>query len=88
MYKRQVLASSAPWNAAGLDYFAGMGQLNVDDTLPGVLLDVRQRLGQYAHDRRVRRGLSLIHISSACGSCSARNEWLRAVPSLVGVVAD
>ena len=26
-----VLASSAPWNAAGLDYFAGMGQLNVED---------------------------------------------------------
>jgi pimeloyl-ACP methyl ester carboxylesterase len=27
-----VLASPAPWNAPGLDYFAGMGQLNVDDT--------------------------------------------------------
>jgi pimeloyl-ACP methyl ester carboxylesterase len=26
-----VLASCAPWNAPGLDYFAGMGQLNVDD---------------------------------------------------------
>ena len=28
-----VLASPAPWKASGLDYFAGMGQLNVDDTL-------------------------------------------------------
>lgn len=28
-----VLASCAPWNAPGLDYFAGMGQLNVDDML-------------------------------------------------------
>lgn len=27
-----VLASPAPWGAAGLDYFAGMGELNVDDT--------------------------------------------------------
>jgi pimeloyl-ACP methyl ester carboxylesterase len=27
-----VLASAAPWGADGLDYFAGMGQLNVDDT--------------------------------------------------------
>jgi pimeloyl-ACP methyl ester carboxylesterase len=27
-----VLASVAPWNAAGLDYFNGMGQMNVDDT--------------------------------------------------------
>ena len=27
-----VLAGSAPWDAPGLDYFAGMGQLNVDDT--------------------------------------------------------
>lgn len=26
-----VLACSAPWKADGLDYFAGMGQLNVDD---------------------------------------------------------
>ena len=26
-----VLASCAPWNAPGLDYFAGMGQLNIDD---------------------------------------------------------
>ncbi|MDQ6819686.1 MAG: alpha/beta hydrolase [Actinomycetota bacterium] len=26
-----VLASSAPWNAEGLEYFAGMGQMNVDD---------------------------------------------------------
>jgi pimeloyl-ACP methyl ester carboxylesterase len=28
-----VLASIAPWGAEGLDYFAGMGQLNIDDTL-------------------------------------------------------
>jgi pimeloyl-ACP methyl ester carboxylesterase len=28
-----VLASPAPWKASGLDYFAGMGQLNVDDAL-------------------------------------------------------
>jgi pimeloyl-ACP methyl ester carboxylesterase len=28
-----VLASVAPWGAEGLDYFAGMGELNVDDTL-------------------------------------------------------
>src|SRR5689334_15789237 len=27
-----VLASAAPWNADGLDYFAEMGQLNIDDT--------------------------------------------------------
>jgi len=27
-----VLASSAPWGADGLDYFAGMGELNADDT--------------------------------------------------------
>lgn len=27
-----VIAGSAPWGAAGLDYFAGMGQENVDDT--------------------------------------------------------
>ena len=27
-----VLASCAPWNAPGLDYFAGMGQMNIDDT--------------------------------------------------------
>jgi pimeloyl-ACP methyl ester carboxylesterase len=27
-----VLASSAPWGADGLDYFAGMGDLNVEDT--------------------------------------------------------
>jgi pimeloyl-ACP methyl ester carboxylesterase len=27
-----VLASAAPWGADGLDYFADMGQLNVDDT--------------------------------------------------------
>ncbi|MEO6857874.1 MAG: alpha/beta fold hydrolase [Solirubrobacteraceae bacterium] len=27
-----VLASSAPWGAEGLDYFSGMGQLNVEDT--------------------------------------------------------
>jgi pimeloyl-ACP methyl ester carboxylesterase len=27
-----VLASVAPWGAAGLDYFAGMGELNVEDT--------------------------------------------------------
>jgi pimeloyl-ACP methyl ester carboxylesterase len=27
-----VLASPAPWGAEGLDYFAGMGELNVDDT--------------------------------------------------------
>jgi pimeloyl-ACP methyl ester carboxylesterase len=27
-----VLASSAPWDASGLDYFAGMGELNVEDT--------------------------------------------------------
>jgi pimeloyl-ACP methyl ester carboxylesterase len=26
-----VLASPAPWNAPGLDYFAGMGELNADD---------------------------------------------------------
>jgi pimeloyl-ACP methyl ester carboxylesterase len=26
-----VLASFAPWRAEGLDYFAGMGELNVDD---------------------------------------------------------
>ncbi len=26
-----VLASSAPWQAEGLDYFAGMGELNVED---------------------------------------------------------
>lgn len=26
-----VLACSAPWKADGLDYFAGMGQLNIDD---------------------------------------------------------
>src|SRR5579859_3132933 len=26
-----VLASSAPWGAEGLDYFAGMGELNVED---------------------------------------------------------
>jgi pimeloyl-ACP methyl ester carboxylesterase len=26
-----VLASSAPWQAPGLDYFAGMGELNVED---------------------------------------------------------
>jgi pimeloyl-ACP methyl ester carboxylesterase len=26
-----VLASGAPWGAPGLDYFAGMGELNVDD---------------------------------------------------------
>jgi pimeloyl-ACP methyl ester carboxylesterase len=28
-----VLASCAPWQAAGLDYFAGMGQMNAEDTL-------------------------------------------------------
>jgi pimeloyl-ACP methyl ester carboxylesterase len=28
-----VLASVAPWDSPGLDYFAGMGQLNVDETL-------------------------------------------------------
>jgi len=28
-----VLASSAPWQAEGLDYFAGMGELNVEDTI-------------------------------------------------------
>jgi pimeloyl-ACP methyl ester carboxylesterase len=27
-----VLASVAPWGAEGLDYFAGMGELNADDT--------------------------------------------------------
>ena len=27
-----VLGSPAPWGAAGLDYFAGMGELNVEDT--------------------------------------------------------
>jgi pimeloyl-ACP methyl ester carboxylesterase len=27
-----VLASVAPWGAEGLDYFAGMGELNVEDT--------------------------------------------------------
>jgi pimeloyl-ACP methyl ester carboxylesterase len=27
-----VLASPAPWGADGLDYFAGMGELNADDT--------------------------------------------------------
>ena len=27
-----VLASSAPWGADGLDYFAGMGELNADDS--------------------------------------------------------
>jgi pimeloyl-ACP methyl ester carboxylesterase len=27
-----VLASAAPWGADGLDYFAGMGELNADDT--------------------------------------------------------
>jgi pimeloyl-ACP methyl ester carboxylesterase len=27
-----VLASPAPWGADGLDYFAGMGELNVEDT--------------------------------------------------------
>jgi pimeloyl-ACP methyl ester carboxylesterase len=27
-----VLASAAPWDADGLDYFDGMGKLNVDDT--------------------------------------------------------
>lgn len=27
-----VLASPAPWGAEGLDYFAGMGELNVEDT--------------------------------------------------------
>ena len=27
-----VLASCAPWGANGLDYFAGMGELNADDT--------------------------------------------------------
>ena len=27
-----VLASSAPWGAEGLDYFAGMGELNAEDT--------------------------------------------------------
>ncbi len=27
-----VLASCAPWGADGLDYFAGMGELNADDT--------------------------------------------------------
>lgn len=27
-----VLASVAPWGADGLDYFAGMGELNADDT--------------------------------------------------------
>lgn len=26
-----VLAASAPWEASGLDYFAGMGELNVED---------------------------------------------------------
>jgi pimeloyl-ACP methyl ester carboxylesterase len=26
-----VLASPAPWNVAGLDYFAGMGEMNVED---------------------------------------------------------
>ena len=26
-----VLASCAPWDAPGLDYFAGMGQMNIDD---------------------------------------------------------
>jgi pimeloyl-ACP methyl ester carboxylesterase len=28
-----VLASIAPWKAPGLDYFAGMGEINVEDTL-------------------------------------------------------
>ena len=28
-----VLASGAPWGAEGLDYFAGMGELNAQDTL-------------------------------------------------------
>ena len=32
-----VLASIAPWDAQGLDYFKGMGQLNVDE----ILLSVR-----------------------------------------------
>jgi pimeloyl-ACP methyl ester carboxylesterase len=27
-----VFASSAPWGAEGLDYFSGMGELNVEDT--------------------------------------------------------
>jgi pimeloyl-ACP methyl ester carboxylesterase len=31
-----VLASSAPWGAPGLDYFAGMGELNVDDIKLGI----------------------------------------------------
>jgi pimeloyl-ACP methyl ester carboxylesterase len=26
-----VLASCAPWNSAGLDYFSGMGQMNAED---------------------------------------------------------
>ena len=46
-----VLASVAPWGAEGLDYFAGMGQLNIDDTLR-VLEDPVQARAKCERDRQ------------------------------------
>jgi len=53
-----VLASIAPWNADGLDYFDGMGQLNVDDILL-VLEDPAAARAKCEADRVEMLGLTL-----------------------------
>jgi len=52
-----VLAACAPWDAPGLDFFAGMGQLNVDDTL----LQLRDPVA--ARGQRERERLELLDIA-------------------------
>jgi pimeloyl-ACP methyl ester carboxylesterase len=53
-----VLASPAPWGAEGLDFFAGMGELNVEDTLL-VLRDPPAAQAKLERDRQEVLGLSL-----------------------------
>jgi pimeloyl-ACP methyl ester carboxylesterase len=56
-----VLASIAPWGADGLDYFAGMGELNIEDTLL-MLNDPVAARAKWESDRQEILELSLAEL--------------------------
>jgi pimeloyl-ACP methyl ester carboxylesterase len=62
-----VLASVAPWGADGLDYFAGMGELNVEDTLL-ILEDPVAGRAKCEQERQDMLRLSIAELTEVLGS--------------------
>jgi pimeloyl-ACP methyl ester carboxylesterase len=69
-----VLACPAPWGAEGLDYFAGMGELNVEDTIR-ILNDPAAGRAKCEADRVEMLDVELPELMEFCSHC-----WRRWMP--------